>query len=115
MSLFVEDSLGVFIIMTVVIGGGAAFLAGRAMASKWRPWITAVLYMIPLGLALRFFHYALFTGDLLSIHYFITDTLVLIAGAGLGYRLTRVRQMVSQYPWLYERSSPFSWRAKGAP
>jgi hypothetical protein len=56
----------------------------------------------------------LFTGDLLSLHYFITDTLVLIAGASLGYRLTRVSQMVSQYPWLYERSTPFSWRTKGA-
>ncbi len=51
-----------------------------------------------MGLALRFFHYALFDGVLLSAHYFITDTLVLIAGALLGYRLTRVRQMVSQYP-----------------
>jgi hypothetical protein len=51
----------------------------------------------------------------LSLHYCMTDTLVLIAGASLGYRLTRVSQMVSQYPWLYERSSPFSWRAKGAP
>jgi hypothetical protein len=116
MSLFVEDnSPWIFFIMTVVIGGGAAFLAGRALASKWRPWFMAALYMIPLGLALRFFHYALFNGDLLSLHYLITDTLVLIAAAGLGYRLTRVHQMVSQYPWLYERSSPFSWRAKGAP
>jgi hypothetical protein len=115
MSLFVEDNPWIFLIMTVVIGGGAAFLAGRALASKWRPLAMAVLYMIPLGLALRFFHYALFNGDLLSLHYFITDTLVLIAGACLGYRLTRVNQMVHQYPWLYERSSPFSWKAKGAP
>ena len=113
MSLFIEDDPWVFLIMTVVIGGGAAFLAGRALATKWRPWTRGVLYMIPLGLALRFFHYALFTGSLLSLHYFITDTLVLIAGASLGYRLTRVSQMVSQYPWLYERSSPFSWRGKG--
>ena len=87
MSLFVEDnSPWIFFIMTVVIGGGAAFLAGRAMASKWRPWYYAVLYMIPLGLALRFFHYALFNGDLSSLHYFITDTLVLVAAASLGYR-----------------------------
>ena len=35
--------------------------------------------MIPLGLALRFFHYALFNGGLLTLHYFITDTLVLVA------------------------------------
>ncbi|QIG51687.1 hypothetical protein G5V57_30620 [Nordella sp. HKS 07] len=116
MSLFVEDnSPWIFFIMTVVIGGGAAFLSGRALATKWRPWLFAVLYMIPLGLALRFFHYALFNGNLLSLHYFITDTLVLVAAASLGYRLTRVGQMVSQYPWLYERSGPFGWRAKGAP
>ena len=44
--------------------------------------------MIPLGLALRFFHYALFEGELLSLHYFITDTLVLIAAVLLGYRMT---------------------------
>ncbi|MFT3986960.1 DUF6867 family protein [Aestuariivirga sp.] len=114
MQLFVEDKLSVFIIMTVILGGGAAFLAGRSLASKWRPMLSAVLYMIPLGMALRFFHYALFNGDLLSLHYFITDTLVLIAGSLLGYRLTRVKQMVTQYPWAWERAGPFSWRAKSS-
>jgi len=112
MSLFVEDKLSVFLIMTVIIGGGAAFLAGRNLASRWRPaWMPAA-YMIPLGLALRFFHYALFDGHLLSVHYFITDTAVLIAAALLGYRLTIVGQMVNQYPWLFERSGPLSWRSK---
>jgi hypothetical protein len=110
MSLFVEDNPWIFLFMTVIIGGGAAFLAGRALAWKWRPLWYAIAYMIPLGAALRFFHYALFQGNLLSGHYFITDTLVLIAGALLGYRLTRVGQMVTQYPWLYERASPLSWR-----
>ena len=66
MSLFVEDSPWIFLIMTVIIGGGAAFLAGRGLAGKWRPMWMAVAYMIPLGLALRFFHYALFDGELLS-------------------------------------------------
>ena len=114
MSLLVEDKLSVFLIMTVIIGGGAAFLAGRNLATRWRPaWMPAV-YMILLGLALRFFHYALFAGDLLSVHYFITDTAVLIAAALLGYRLTRVNQMVSQYPWAYERSGPLSWRSKSS-
>ena len=112
MSLFVEDSWRVFLVMTVIIGGGAAFLAGRNLATRWRPaWMPAV-YMILLGLALRFFHYALFAGDLLSVHYFITDTAVLIAAALFGYRLTRVNQMVRQYPWAYERSGPLSWRSK---
>lgn len=112
MSLFVEDKLSVFLVMTVVIGGGAAFLAGRGLASKWRPLWMPVAYMLPLGLALRFFHYALFHGSLTSLHFFFTDTAVLVAAALLGYRLTRVRQMVSQYPWLYERSGLLTWRSK---
>jgi EamA domain-containing membrane protein RarD len=114
MSLFVEDSIWVFLFLTVILAGAAAFQAGRAMASKWRPvWLT-IVYMVLLGLAVRFFHFALFEGDLLSLHYFITDTLVLIAAAMLGYRLTRVKQMTTQYPWLYERSGPFSWRERAA-
>ena len=112
MSIFVEDSPWIFLIMTVIIGGGAAFLAGRALAGKWRPLWMPVLYMLLLGFALRFLHYALFQGELLSLHYYVTDTLVLIACALLGYRLTRARQMTSQYPWLYERTGPFSWRDK---
>ena len=39
---------------------GAAWLAGRAIAQTWRPWWSAVAYMLILGLAVRFFHYALF-------------------------------------------------------
>ena len=112
MSLFVEDKFSIFLIMTVIIGGGAAFQAGRGLASKWRPvWMPAA-YMIPLGMALRFFHYALFNGELLSVHYFITDTAVLVAATLLGYRLTRVRQMIGLYPWAYERAGLLSWRSK---
>jgi len=114
LSLFIEDSPWVFLFMTVIIGGGAAFQAGRAMAAKWRaPWM-AVFYMVLLGFALRFFHFALFNGDLLSLHYLITDTLVLVLAAMLGFRTTRVRQMTSQYPWLYERSGLLSWKEKKA-
>ena len=109
---FIEDSPWIFLIMTVIIGGGVAFMSGRGLASKWRPVWMAVAYMIPLGLALRFFHYALFEGNLLSLRFFMTDTLVLVAGTLLGYRLTRVQQMVSQYPWLYERAGPLAWRSR---
>jgi len=113
MPLFVEDNFWIFLFMTVIIGGGAAFLAGRGLASKWRPLWMPVLYMLPLGLALRFLHFALFEGNLLSVHYFITDTAVLVAAALLGYRLMRVGQMVGQYPWLYERAGPFAWKNRG--
>lgn len=112
---FIEDSISVFLIMTVIIGGGAAFLAGRNLASRWRPMWMAIAYMIPLGLALRFFHYALFNGELLSFQYFVTDTLVLIAGACLGYRLTLTSQMVRQYPWLFKRTHLLAWTARKDP
>jgi hypothetical protein len=112
MSLLVEDSLSIFLIMTVIIGGGAAFLAGRALASKWRPIWMPIAYMLPMGAALRFFHYALFNGELMSVHYFLTDTLVLVLAALLGYRITQARLMVRQYPWLYRRTTPFTWAAR---
>ena len=38
--------------------------------------------------------------------------LILLAIASFAHRVTRVHRMVSQYPWLYERSSPLSWRTK---
>ena len=34
MSLFIENSLWVFVFLTVILGGGAAFQAGRAMAGR---------------------------------------------------------------------------------
>src|SRR5882672_6023721 len=55
-----ERSLGVFLLVTVAMGGGAAWLAGRAIASAWRPWWHVALYMLVLGLAVRFIHFALF-------------------------------------------------------
>ncbi|MBM3520814.1 MAG: hypothetical protein FJX63_08615 [Alphaproteobacteria bacterium] len=112
MSFFVEDSFWIFLIMTVIFGGGAAFLAGRAQASGWRPMWQALAFMVLLGAALRFLHFALFQAELLSLHYFLTDTLVLMVGCALGYRMTLASQMVRQYPWLYERAGPLGWRNK---
>ena len=112
MALFIETSPWVFLVLTVIIAGGAACMAGRGLALTWRPFWQVVAYTLLLGCALRFLHFALFEGRLLSLHYYLTDTLVLMAAASLGYRLTRVRQMVTQYNWLYERSGLFSWREK---
>ena len=60
--LYEEDSFGVFLLVTVVLGGGAAWLSGRAIAATWRPWWQVPLYMLILGAAVRFFHFALFDG-----------------------------------------------------
>jgi len=95
-----ERSLGVFLLVTVSMGGGAAWLTGRAIAGTWRPWWQAVVYALLLGAVVRFFHFALFEGTLLSLRYYLVDAAVCVIAALLGYRTTRSRQMATQYRWL---------------
>ena len=104
----------VFIILTGVLGGGAAYLAGRALALKWRPLWQLGIYMALLAGAVRFLHHALFGEVLFSAQYYLVAYAVLLGMALLGYRLTRVQQMITQYYWLYERAGPFGWREKRA-
>ena len=110
--LYEEDSLGVFLLVTVVLGGGAAALAGRAVALTWRPWWQVVVYMLMLGAVVRFIHFALFGGTLLSIHYYAVDTLVCMAFGFTGFQAARARRMVAQYPWINEPNGPLRWRRK---
>jgi hypothetical protein len=112
MPLFVEQNVWIFLLLTVVLGGGAAFMAGRSMASGWKPVGLLLVYMVPFIAGVRFLHFALFQAQLTSFHYFVSHGVILVAFALLGYRMTRVSQMTSQYPWLYERSGPLSWRSK---
>jgi hypothetical protein len=123
MDLIVEKSFAAFFIVTVVLGGGAAFLSGRALARAWKPLARVMFYMLFLGAAVRFLHWGLFLdatlqswrdmqGTLLSPHYYAVDTLVLMGAAALGFRLERARQMTSQYRWIYERTSPLTWRKR---
>jgi hypothetical protein len=97
---FEEDSFGVFLLVSVAMGGGAAWLAGRAVAQTWRPAWHLLLYMLVLGAAARFFHFALFGGTLLSLQYYCVDTAIALAFAGAGFRVARARQMVRQYGFL---------------
>jgi hypothetical protein len=112
MSFFTEGSVGVFILLTVILGGGAAFLAGRSLAKDWRSVTSLLIFMLPLGAGVRFLHFALFQHPLFSLTHFISTTLILMGLAYLGYRLKRASQMVTQYPWLYERSGMLTWRNK---
>ena len=107
-------SLGVFIGVTVVLGGGAGILTGRAVAATWRPVSQLLFACVGLGLADRFLVYALFDGPLLSVGGWLFDTLVITAVAVAAYRLAWVSNMVRQYPWLYRRSGPWSYRARDA-
>ena len=103
----------VFIGITLILAGGAAYMAGQALANHWRPIWQVVFYVALLGLADRFLIFALFGGELLSPTGYLIDTAILQAYGLLSYRRTRARQMVRQYPWLYEADGLLSWRAKG--
>jgi hypothetical protein len=100
------------IFITGLIGGGAAWLAGRAIAQTWRPFWHLMLYMALLGGAVRFVHFALFEATLLSPASYAVDTIYLLAIGALAWRMTRAAQMTTQYYWLYERTGPFTWRER---
>jgi hypothetical protein len=111
MGILWEVSLKDFLLVTVFLGGGGAFLTGRALAQTWRPFVQLVGYILLLTAATRFIHFALFEGTLLSPQFYCVDFVVLMTLAAFGYRLARVRQMIGQYSWLYQRTGPVSWRA----
>ena len=111
-TLYAEESWLQILLVTGVLGGGAAFMAGRAIASTWRPFWHAMVYMAMLGAAVRFVHFALFEGTLLSPASYACDTLYLIVVGATAWRMTRAAQMATQYYWLYERTSPLTWRRK---
>ena len=103
-----EISLFEFIRVTVILGGGAALLTGRATARAWSPWWKLVIYVALLTLALRFIHFALFDGTFFlpladfptALHFGLVDFVVLMIAAVIGRRVTRSRQMARQYGFL---------------
>ena len=112
-SLYSGESVAPIVLVTFVLGGGAAALSGRAIARAWgRQWQVVVTALL-LGAATRFFHFALFDGELLSLPSYCCDTVILLIFGLTAWRATRAAQMVRQYPWLYARAGPLSWREIG--
>ena len=107
-----EGAIGVFLLVTVILGGGASALAGRAIATTWRPWWQIALYTLMLGAAVRFLHYALFDGTLMSLHYYLVDTVICLMFGAIGFQTARASQMISQYRWLYRPDGPLRWRRR---
>jgi hypothetical protein len=101
-----------FLLVTAFLGGGAAYLTGRAVALTWRPVRLLVAYIVLLTCAVRFVHFALFEGSILGVQYFLVDLAILLAFGGLGFQITRSRQMAGQYSWVYQRVGPLSWRVR---
>jgi len=99
-----------FIALTVVAFGGAALMMGRALADTWRPGWQTIVYGLLLGVANRLFQNFLFANDVLNLVAYVIGTAVLIGAAVVAYRATLAHKMVTQYPWLYQRTGLFSWR-----
>jgi Domain of unknown function (DUF6867) len=111
-----QDLLGttwpVFLFVTVIVIGFAGFMTGQALANTWRPMWQCLPYCLLLGCADRFLIWGLFAGDLWSLTAYLINTAFLSLLALLAYRLALTRNMVSQYPWIYEQTGPLSWRKK---
>lgn len=109
-----EVSLFEFLRVTVILGGGAAWLTGRATARAWSPWWQLVFYVVLLTIALRFIHFSLFEGtfflpprDFPTALYFAgVDFVVLMIAAVIGRKVTRSHQMARQYGFLTRRGPP---------
>lgn len=110
--LYANEAWWQSIILTLILGGGGAWLAGSAIARTWRGVHVAVLAAIPMAMAVRFVHFALFEETLLSPMPWIVETGILLVLICLAFQRTRARQMVRQYYWLYEASGPLGWKLR---
>jgi hypothetical protein len=68
--------------------------------------------MVPLAAAVRFIHFAMSHGTLLSAQYYFADFIILSLAALLGHRLTRFKQMTQRYGWAIEPTGALSWRLR---
>jgi hypothetical protein len=112
MGLFSDRDVADLIIVTFILGGGSAFLTGRAVARSWEPATRAVAWTVLLTGAVRFIHYALFGGVLLSAPYYLTDFVILVCAALAGHRIARFRQMTRRYGWVVEPAGFLSWKLR---
>jgi hypothetical protein len=103
---------GVTLGITLIFMGACAFLTGQALAATWRPIWHVFPYALLLGCGDRFLVYALFDGRLFLLSGYLIDSIWLLAMLLFAFRVTRVRQMSTQYPWLYERVGLMGWRER---
>jgi len=108
-----ENAVWVFILLTLVIGGSAAWVTGKAIAQTWRPFLQLPWYVLLLTGGVRFLHHALWWEPLFPIQNWVVDYLVLFAFALIGYRRMRALQIPAQYPWLYAPAGLFGWQRRG--
>ncbi len=105
-----SNEILIFLLFTTIFMGGAGYLTGQAIAITWRSVWQLIAYSLILGGFDRFLVYALFSGQLLSLSGYVIDSSIILFVALIGFKQTRARIMVTQYPWLYERKGLMGWR-----
>ena len=98
--LFFESDSGVRYVLrglVVLLGFWTAWRTGKSVADGWEDYPKVVLYTLLLGVVMRFLHYALFAGPMLDAFYYVTDVVLLLAFATVGFRMRRTSQMVDKY------------------
>jgi len=73
--LYEEPSVLQFFFVTCLLGGWAAWMTGRASAQTWRPMSSLIVFLLLLGIAVRFIHHALFSGTMFTAQYYWNDRL----------------------------------------
>lgn len=111
-ALLWEVTFWEFFFVTILLAGSAAYLTGRANARSWESNVTLAFYVVLLTAATRFIHFSLFEGSLLTLYYYVVDLIVLLIIAFVGKRITRARQMGTQYSFYYARSGLLGWRSR---
>ena len=108
MGLLWEISWVEFLVVTVALGGGGAWMIGRSTAITWSGWGILVFYVLLLTIAARFIHFSLFGGSFFlpaetlgtALYYALVDFVILMAIAAAGRQFFRSRQMARQYGFL---------------
>lgn len=93
-----------FVALTLVLGGAAAFVSGRALARTWRPPVLLAPVALALEGAVRFLHYAL-AGEGTDPVQALLGAIILGGFAGAGFAWRRRAQMAQQYGWLRQGRS----------
>ncbi|EHS49903.1 hypothetical protein PDO_0463 [Rhizobium sp. PDO1-076] len=113
--LFFETDTGVRTVLrflVLLIGFWTAWRTGKAVAEGWEGYARVFIYVLGLGVVMRFLHFSLFAGPFISPFYYVIDVVLLLAFAVAGFQSRRTTQMVDNYYWLYDRTSYFSWKNK---
>lgn len=113
MEIFSEAVIGTsglaFVIVNLVLFGGAAAITGQALANSWKPLAHVLGYCLLLTFGARFILYGLFGAELFSGLGALITAVVLMAIGSFSFRLNRARKMVAQYPWVYQRTGLLGW------